>query len=681
MSNSKREPKKNRAEVILIALLLALAQGMYAQDNISVQVKTFNQQLEPYRNIEVSINGKDFINMGNRGVAFTELTSADLPIKTIIVRNTQLEAASWNYSKGTLEIIVRTKNYQVVPVVVKDGNGAALPDLKVTFRGRKTITANTDRAGRLELLLALDEKAPAGNQFSVDGFTINNFVASAQENVLTLERMARPTQNPTAPVTTAPQPADVFQNFDLTNLDSIQSLTVWHAVFKNFDRKQLSEEELKRIDDKFNELVSQLENSARQQPRQAFVGRITDSTFVAEDIKNLLSQVQLESEILTDQREEFDEKIRIINSKLVGGAANLDETTRNGIISDLALLERLLIENESRFYKNQNDYRALINAIKERLFDIQVLEQKLSESELQRLEEQRVFRQRLLMISAIVLLLGMLIIVMIYFGGVLRKQKKQLIAANTEVKRINENLEGLVFERTRLLENLNSELDTFLYRASHDMRTPVRSILGLCHITTMTVQGEATQFVSRIADTATSMDKLLKKLSAISEINHPTDLSQISIATSIDSVRESLKEEIRASGADIATKYADDLSIESYPNLVNTIINNLIENAIFYSSLNGATPKILVEATYQGDDLCLRVQDNGIGIDESVRARVFEMFFKGTEHSKGHGLGLYIVQKAVQALNGTIAVESIPGIRTTFTIILPITLHKLKQTG
>jgi signal transduction histidine kinase len=77
---------------------------------------------------------------------------------------------------------------------------------------------------------------------------------------------------------------------------------------------------------------------------------------------------------------------------------------------------------------------------------------------------------------------------LIYFGGVLRKQKKQLIAANTEVKRINENLEGLVFERTHLLENLNSELDTFLYRASHDMRTPVRSILGLCHITTMTVQ-------------------------------------------------------------------------------------------------------------------------------------------------------------------------------------------------
>jgi len=57
------------------------------------------------------------------------------------------------------------------------------------------------------------------------------------------------------------------------------------------------------------------------------------------------------------------------------------------------------------------------------------------------------------------------------------------------------------------------------------------------------------------------------------------------------------------------------------------------------------------------------------------------MFFKGTEQSRGHGLGLYIVQKAVQALSGAVTVESVPGTHTTFTVVLPLTLRKLKQAG
>ena len=684
MSNRKGDMKKKyvEVEVFIISLLLTLAHCVCAQDKVSLQVKTFNLQLDPYRNIEISINGKDFINMGSKGVAFTELAGSDLPIKSIHLRNDQLEAASWNYSKGTLEIIVRTKNYQVMHLVVKDENGVVLPGMKVTFRGRKTVTATTDRSGRLELPLALDEKISAASQFSIDGYTMSNFISSTEGNVLTIEQIKLPSQKPAEIATSSNQkPGSLFQNFDLSNLDSIQSLTVFYAVFKNYDRNQLSKDELKRVDNKFSELVSRLENSARPQSRQAFVGKITDSTFIAEDVKNLLSQVRQESQTLTDQRTEFDEKISIINAKLAGGAANLDEAMRKSIIDDLALLERLLIENESRFYKNQNDYRALINAIKERFLDIRVLEKKLSESELQRLEEQRIFRQRLIIISAIVLLFGILIILLVYFGNALRKQKKQLTIANAEIKRINENLEGIVFERTRLLETSNRELDTFLYRASHDMRTPVRSIMGLCNIANMMVQGEATEFVRRISETTISMDKLLKKLSTISEINQPSNFSPISIGASIDSVRESLKNEIEISGADFTTEYTDNLIIESYPDLMNSIINNMIENAIFYGSLNGTAPKILVAATSQGDELCLRVQDNGIGISESVQAHVFDMFFKGTEHSKGHGLGLYIVQKAVQALSGRITLESIPGRQTTFTVTLPLTLPKLKQTG
>jgi signal transduction histidine kinase len=560
---------------------------------------------------------------------------------------------------------------------VKDEKNAALPNLSITFRGRKTETATSDRAGRFDLPLALDEKTPLANQFSVEGYTVSNLQTTTQESVLTIVRNATPIQKTSEAVASKQPDRSFFKNFDLANLDSIQSLTVFYAVFKNYDRSKLRPDELKRIDDKFNELVAQLQSSSTKQvERQAFMGKITDSTFIAEDIKNLLAQVRQESQTLTSQRTEFDEKIRIINAKLSKGVTNLSEAERQSIISDLALLERLLIENESRFYKNQSDYRALINAIKERFFDVKILEEKLTASEAQRLEEQRVFRQRLIIISAIVLVFGALIILLIYFSTALRRQKKELEAANAEIKRINENLESLVFERTRLLEAANKELDTFLYRASHDMRTPVRSIMGLCNIANMIVQGESKEYVTRISETTISMDKLLKKLSTISEINQPSNFSSISIQESVESVRQSLKNELENNRVDFEAHYSSDLRIETYPNLVKTIINNMIENAIFYSSLRGITPHVRMSADQQDGQLFIEVQDNGIGMSESIRTRVFDMFFKGTEQSKGHGLGLYIVQKAVSALRGTIAVESVPGTGTTFKVVLPLLVHQ-----
>jgi len=661
---------------IFIVLFMVVAQS-WAQDRISVQVKTFDQKLQPYRNIEVSINGKDYVNMGAKGVAFTELTAADLPIKNILIRNDQLEAASWNYNKSTLEVIVRNKSYRIVHVLVRDENNVALPNLKVTYIGRKTETAITDRAGRLDLPLALDEKPPTAIQFSIEGYTIGNLQAAPSESTLTVSRIVAPIQKPTEIVKKQVPDRIQFRNFDLANLDSVQSLTVFYAVFKNYDRSKMTPNELRRIDNKFNELVANLHSSTEKRTGlRVFIGKITDSTFIDQDVKNLLAQVRLESQTLTSQRAEFDQKISVVNNKLLNGVSHLDEAKRQSILSDLALLERLLIENESRFYKNQGDYRTLINAIKERFFDVQLLEEKLSVSEQQRLDDRQAFRQRLILISGIVIVFGAFIILLIYFSTALRKQKRELETANAEINRINENLEGLVFERTQLLESAVKELDTFLYRASHDMRTPVRSIMGLCNIANKMVQGEIREFVKRISETTTSMDRLLKKLSTISEINHPTDLSPVSISESIEAVRESMKNDIEGKQVDFATQFNGNMVIESYPGLVKTIINNMIENAIFYSSLTEIKPRIRMRADHTGGEVLIQVEDNGIGISDSIQPRVFDMFFKGTEYSKGHGLGLYIVQKAVIALNGTIAVESIPGTSTTFTVTLPL-VHRI----
>ena len=92
---------------------------------------------------------------------------------------------------------------------------------------------------------------------------------------------------------------------------------------------------------------------------------------------------------------DFEEKIKIIEDKLASGISSMDEATRSNLLSDLTRLEMILGQNEKLFYKNQNDYRSIINALKEKYFNISELENKLSQSEAQRLEDQRAVQTKI----------------------------------------------------------------------------------------------------------------------------------------------------------------------------------------------------------------------------------------------------------------------------------------------
>lgn len=663
--------------ICFLIVMMSSAANIFAQEKVTVQIKTFTQQLEPYRNLEVSINGGAFISVGSRGSVVSELSSTDFPIKSVVIKNEELEAASWLFTKGIVEIIVRKKSYQMASVFFRSPENQPVSRVKVTFRGRKNFEATTDAEGKIQIPLALDEQITGVSQFSMPEFQLRNLSANNNQYTIVSERVRPVVTEPVASAAPATQQQkattakDYFKNFDLSKLDSIQSLTMFYAIFKDYQINELSREARQRVDAKFNQLVQALQDSSRQDRPTSFIGRIDNSTLLRDDIRNLISQARQESETLTDQRIAFDEKIQIITNKLESGISNMSEETRAQLLSELSLLERLLIENESRFFKNQNDYRAIINAIKEKYFNFKDLENKLSESEAQRLEEQRIFRERLLAISAVVLVFAALIVLLIIVLRKLRRQAKELAAANAEVKRINENLEGIVLQRTKLLAEANKELDTFLYRASHDMRSPVRSIIGLCNIAGQLVEGESKELIERVTSTSMGMDKLLKKLSLISEINEPTDFTSITLRETIEDIQYGLRDV--APNTKFIINCPADLVVSSYRNLIHIILQNLIENGLYYGSLdNNKSPEVQVNAKRQENSVVISVQDNGMGFDPSIKDKLFDMFFKGTEKSKGHGLGLYIVSKAIQALGGTIHVESKAGAFTKFEIALPL---------
>jgi signal transduction histidine kinase len=671
--------RKLYAAPLLIGIVCLLYLPAAAQDKHLVQVKTFDQQLQPLKNVEISINGREFISAGNKASAFIELSDSDLPVKSVRVKDDQFEAASWNFSKGTLEVIIRKKNYQVIPWFVRDRTNAGIPNARITYAGKKTVTVSSNAQGKFELPLALDEKVGSEDQFSIPDYKIIRLRISETENVLIAERVVKTVPAPETPVASVDkQPArpdgkEYFRNFDLSMLDSIQSITVFYSVFKNYQMKDMSDEMKARVDAKFNSLVRQLEDSVVRVERTNFIGKISDSSFVNEDIRNLLEQVRLEGKILEDQRTEFDQKIKLIQDKLGGGIENMDAATRAKLLSDLTLLELLLRQNESLFFKNQNDYRQIINGIKEKFFNFEDLENKLSESEAQRLEEQRIFRQRLMMVLGIAIVFAILIILLIRFSIKLRKQKKELVRANAEIKRINGNLEGLVAERTKLLAEAHKELDTFLYRASHDLRSPVCSIIGLCNLAYHLSSGESRELIDRVVQTTIGMDRLLKKLSIISEINQPSNFSSITLLEVVENTWHNYSKTVKDQRIKFIVDCPADLMIYSYPNLIEAILANLIENSIYYSMLKGAeNARIEFTAAIKGDHIEFSIHDNGIGVDNTIHSRLFDMFFKGHEHSKGNGLGLYIVRKSVQALEGKITVDSVPDTFARFIVQLPL---------
>ncbi|MFM9840095.1 MAG: sensor histidine kinase [Cyclobacteriaceae bacterium] len=665
-----------KASLLMVgfAIFYVIAIPAQAQEKQSIQVKTFDQKLQPLKNIELSVNGKGFISVGSKGIVFIEFTTSELPIHTIKIKDDQLEPASWNFTKGVLEIIVRKKNYQLAHLSLKLPNGRPISQAQISFKGKKSVAVITDAEGKFEVPLAMDEKIASANQFEIKDYQVVRF--SSQDNLLVADlpklKEEKQEEKKTEPIAALKPTSEIFQDFDLEKLDSIQSITVFYAVFKNIAIQELNPNARLKIDAKFNQLVAKMQDSVRLRGN-GFINSISDSSFVRDDIRNLLNQATIENKILQADRSDFDSKIKIVTTKLEKGIVNLDATERKKLLSDLTLLENLLIENESRFYKNQNDYKSIINGLKEKYFDMRNLENKLSETEAKRAEEQQTFRQRLIAISGLVVLFGILIVMLISVRGKLRKQKAALLQANDEVKRINENLEGIVQHRTKLLIDANQELDTFLYRASHDLRSPLSSIIGLCNISSYLTRDE---LVEKVKLTTHGMDRLLSKLKMISEINRPTDYSSFSLLNAIERVKYRFKMEIENNQIQFRINCPENIVFYTYPDLIEIILSNLIENALFYSKM-GDHPIALVEfrANVKADQVEFSVYDNGVGVDNAIRPKLFDMFFKGNEKSLGNGLGLYVVQKSVQTLRGKITMESEQGSYTKFIVQLPLN-HK-----
>lgn len=226
------------------------------------------------------------------------------------------------------------------------------------------------------------------------------------------------------------------------------------------------------------------------------------------------------------------------------------------------------------------------------------------------------------------------------------------------------------------LLKINSELDTFVYNISHNLRAPLLSALGLVRLAKMEA-GSANfdsmpLYCDKIEESVLKLDDTLKEIldysrNARSDINFQV----INFRRIIDDCFDKLKYLPGSSEIEKTVTVRGEGPFASDNYRIRVVFNNLISNALKYHDSSKAYKWIKIDIAVDRDLATITLTDNGLGIDKSYLPKIFQMFYRATEKSEGSGLGLYIVKENIEKLRGNIKVTSELKKGTAFEIILP----------
>jgi signal transduction histidine kinase len=251
------------------------------------------------------------------------------------------------------------------------------------------------------------------------------------------------------------------------------------------------------------------------------------------------------------------------------------------------------------------------------------------------------------------------------------------IQAEEKIKELNYELEDRIAERTAALVATVGELEAFSYSVSHDMRAPLRAMQGYAQILLEDYSGKvldetATEYLARIARAAVRMDGFIQDVltyarvlqgSAILQPINPTALIRDLLAAHPEWEPPATKIEI----------------IEPLPNVMGNealftqCASHLLSNATRFVAKD-VIPQVKIRAEIRGEESRFWFEDNGLGIEPQHSERIFRMFERlhPSSEVEGSGIGLTIVRKAVERMNGTVGFQSQPGQGAKFWIQLPL---------
>ena len=250
------------------------------------------------------------------------------------------------------------------------------------------------------------------------------------------------------------------------------------------------------------------------------------------------------------------------------------------------------------------------------------------------------------------------------FITLIRKIRQQL----SEIEEQSSTLK----EQNDELKKVNGELDRFIYSAAHDLKSPLTSLDGLIHLAALEIDNpEHEHYFSRMHGSIDKMYEFIRSITDYARNKTQTlDIREIDLVNMINDITSSLTH----------LPNADKLNIEvvAEVSVVNTdktrleiVLRNIIANAFHYLDPSKSYSYLRIRIMRKGEFTRVEINDNGIGILRESLPLIFDMFYRGTEFSKGTGMGLYLVKESVKSLKGHITVKSVAGQWTSFELLIP----------
>lgn len=238
------------------------------------------------------------------------------------------------------------------------------------------------------------------------------------------------------------------------------------------------------------------------------------------------------------------------------------------------------------------------------------------------------------------------------------------------------NIIGSIGVHTNItgLKSMNKELETFIYKASHDLRGPLASIIGLVSVSKLEGNNDNSEKYLDMIETASK--KLDGTLTDLVKAMQFKEALQFSDKVYFDKMVADILNRFFYYPSFSTLQVSVDVVAEG-PFITNrlimeTILQNLIENSIKYQNPEAKQPILKINILQKSDMAEITIEDNGIGIEEAAQAKIFDMYFRATNSAKGTGLGLYLVKNGIDKLKGKIELYSKPGEKTIFKVSLPV---------
>ena len=223
---------------------------------------------------------------------------------------------------------------------------------------------------------------------------------------------------------------------------------------------------------------------------------------------------------------------------------------------------------------------------------------------------------------------------------------------------------------TKLKTKVN-ELDTFIYRSSHDMKGPVCTLQGLLNIAMEEVKDpKAVEYLKLINQNNQKLDAILTSLIEITHITRKNS--------------EKINIDLPVFFNDLVTKFNGNMKLVEFkseigeikdfvadPKLLENIFHNLLDNSIRYRKPEHPRSQVNLKIFQQNGHTIFKLRDNGVGIPEDQQEKVFNLFYKANINSTGSGLGLYIARESVEKMDGVMEMESRQGEGTAVTVVIP----------